>query len=257
MNILFYTDTPNYGGAEKCIIDCENSGRGFYFHSGEGAESVVSGFTITNGNSNGGGGIRCDSSSPTSTGNVIIMNSSPYWAGGIIDEIADCKPKAWTQHVSVALADSQGWCILLGVPEGLNFYAKNIPECGTVFTQTTPDDFKIEYSIKAQQDWACYSWWSELVLSEEKLDQFKRTMDERTYAQELRAAVHGFEGLMYYNFDRKRNVNDIIAFHSTEKPLRLVCDFNKSPMVWEVTQLIIESHCYQFTISWRCWKTFY
>ena len=40
-------------GAEDCIIDCEGSSteehRGFYFHSGEDANSVLEGFTITNG----------------------------------------------------------------------------------------------------------------------------------------------------------------------------------------------------------------
>jgi len=46
-------------GAENCIIDCENDGQGFYFHSGEGAGSLLSGFTITNGNAVYGGGIAC------------------------------------------------------------------------------------------------------------------------------------------------------------------------------------------------------
>ncbi len=35
------------------VIDCENSGRGFYFHSGD----IVSGLTITGGNSSEGGGM--------------------------------------------------------------------------------------------------------------------------------------------------------------------------------------------------------
>ena len=65
-------------GAESCIIDCENEGRGFYFHTGEGVDSVVSGFTITNGRPTGAtlhsGGIYCSSSSPTIT-NCIISNN--------------------------------------------------------------------------------------------------------------------------------------------------------------------------------------
>jgi flagellar hook assembly protein FlgD len=36
-------------GAGVTIIDCEGSGRGFNFKSGETAKSVISGFTITNG----------------------------------------------------------------------------------------------------------------------------------------------------------------------------------------------------------------
>ncbi len=36
-------------GPDNCIIDCEENGRGFYFHSGEDNNSVIDGLTITNG----------------------------------------------------------------------------------------------------------------------------------------------------------------------------------------------------------------
>ena len=58
------------------VIDCENSGRGFYFHSGEGPNSVISGLTITNGyvyDANGGG-IYCSGSSPTIRNCTITGN---------------------------------------------------------------------------------------------------------------------------------------------------------------------------------------
>ena len=58
-------------GADVTIIDCENSERGFYFHSGEGPNTIVDGFTICNGTKNPGGGIAC------------VSNSNP--------KIADCK----------------------------------------------------------------------------------------------------------------------------------------------------------------------
>lgn len=71
-------------GAESCTIDCENDGRGFYFHSGESESSVVSGFTITNGFTEYGGGIRCEnSSSPTIEKNIIEGNSASIHGGGI------------------------------------------------------------------------------------------------------------------------------------------------------------------------------
>ena len=70
-------------GAENCIIDCEGSGRGFYFPNGESAASVVDGFTITNGSADYGGGIYCNNSSPTITNNIITNNSSDYHGGGI------------------------------------------------------------------------------------------------------------------------------------------------------------------------------
>ena len=68
-------------GPDNCIIDCENDERGFYFCSGEGQGSVVSGFTITNGLADNGAGILCCAySSPTITNCTITHNLA--WAGG-------------------------------------------------------------------------------------------------------------------------------------------------------------------------------
>jgi len=86
-------------GPEDCIIDCENDGRGFYFHSGEGEDSVVSGFTITNGGGpiEYGGGIYCSNSSPTISNCWIVKNNAVNNGGGIYcrpyssPRIEDCK----------------------------------------------------------------------------------------------------------------------------------------------------------------------
>ena len=68
-------------GPEACIIDCQGDGRGFFFHLGEGQESVVFGFTIANGQqSNGGGAIYCDSVSPAIS-NCIIRHNAANTAG--------------------------------------------------------------------------------------------------------------------------------------------------------------------------------
>ena len=81
-------------GSDNCIIDCEGDGRGFYFHTGEGENSVISGFTITNGQTDDGessgsgyderfgGGISCYQSSPT-INNCIITGNSGRLGGGI------------------------------------------------------------------------------------------------------------------------------------------------------------------------------
>jgi hypothetical protein len=82
-------------GPESCIIDCQGSEeephRGFYFHSGEGEDSVLEGFTITNGYVAGsrwpdssGGAILCQEppGSPTIRSNRIARNYA-YYGGGI------------------------------------------------------------------------------------------------------------------------------------------------------------------------------
>ena len=73
-------------GPENCIIDCNGTGgdehRGFYFHSGEDANSVLEGFTIINGFQMYGGGIYCDRGNPTITDCTISDNSAESWKGG-------------------------------------------------------------------------------------------------------------------------------------------------------------------------------
>jgi len=71
-------------GAETCIINCQNSGRGFYFHSGEDSTSVLRGFTITQGYVDGGGGaIYCNLSCPKIFHNNITGNRAEGAGGGI------------------------------------------------------------------------------------------------------------------------------------------------------------------------------
>jgi len=80
-------------GPENCIIDCNGSStqphRGFIFFNGENPDSVVDGFTITNGYVvwNGpaaqfGGGIYCNGSSPTIANCYITQNTAEFGAGG-------------------------------------------------------------------------------------------------------------------------------------------------------------------------------
>jgi len=73
-------------GPENCIIDCNGTPsephRGFYLHTFEGQDSVLSGLTVTNGYAVAGGGISCDRGSPTIE-NCIIARNQAEGAGGI------------------------------------------------------------------------------------------------------------------------------------------------------------------------------
>ena len=71
-------------GPSNCVIDCQNNGRGFYFHSGETEKAVVQGFTIQNGDVlDYGGGIMCSNASPTITGNIISGCTAGLFGGGL------------------------------------------------------------------------------------------------------------------------------------------------------------------------------
>ncbi len=70
-------------GTASTIIDGNKSGSVVTFSSGEGSKSVLDGFTITNGSSTYGGGIKCCwYSSPTIT-NCTINYNLANWGGGI------------------------------------------------------------------------------------------------------------------------------------------------------------------------------
>jgi hypothetical protein len=66
-------------GPEGTIIDGDQASSVVTFDSGEGANSILDGFTITNGFSlSGGGGIYCQNSSPTIKNNKITTNFAGY-----------------------------------------------------------------------------------------------------------------------------------------------------------------------------------
>ena len=69
-------------GNENCILDGQQQTRVVYFHSGETSKSVLSGFKIRNGQADKGGGILCDSSSPTISNCKIMANKAYRNAGG-------------------------------------------------------------------------------------------------------------------------------------------------------------------------------
>lgn len=69
-------------GPSATIIDGDDDGTVVTFKSGEGAGSVLDGFTLTNGNGNMGGGIYCTNSSPTIK-NCVVTGNEAEWGGGL------------------------------------------------------------------------------------------------------------------------------------------------------------------------------
>lgn len=76
---------PNdFSVVQSTIIDCENNGRAFQFHSGEDANSVIEGISIINGgNISQGGGIHCSGSSPTIKRCIFNNNGCTDYGGAV------------------------------------------------------------------------------------------------------------------------------------------------------------------------------
>ena len=72
------TGTPEqtiiHGGGARRVITCS---------SGEGADTIIEGFTITGGSASTGGGIYCSYSSPTITDCTITGNTANDDGGGV------------------------------------------------------------------------------------------------------------------------------------------------------------------------------
>jgi len=82
------TDPDDWAVVRATVIDCQSLGRGFYFHSGEDANSVLGGLTITKGR-DWGGAIRISNSSPLIANCAMTDNLAPlvddmYGDGGAI-----------------------------------------------------------------------------------------------------------------------------------------------------------------------------
>ena len=82
-------------GPDTCIINCQEHGRGFHFHSGEDENAVVNGISIGNGNisGSGGGGILIENGAAPVISNCIINGCDAGYGGGIAASaglIRDC-----------------------------------------------------------------------------------------------------------------------------------------------------------------------
>jgi hypothetical protein len=105
-------------GAEKCILDCQGSRedhhRGFFFHSGETASSVMDGLTLRKG-CREGAGILCEASGPTIQNCIMEQGINgaehpTYWSilactKGSSAKILDCVIRDNPEMIGIAAED--------------------------------------------------------------------------------------------------------------------------------------------------------
>jgi hypothetical protein len=92
--------------------------------------------------------------------------------GCVLDEYANMKEKAFAAHLRPALSDRQGWCDLIGVPEGRNHYHE-----------------RYRYAADSgDPEWSAFHWVSADILPASEIESAKRDLDEQTYLQEYEAS---------------------------------------------------------------------
>lgn len=141
------------------------------------------------------------------------------WDGGLLDEYANMKPRAWGENVRPALSDRKGWCWLLGVPEGRNHYY----------------DIN-QYALSGvDPDWASYTWKSIDILDAAEVEAARRQLDPLTFEQEYEASFVNFAGRAYYGFDSTASVSTKLTY-DPRQPLIVCFDFNVAPGVAVIAQ---------------------
>lgn len=136
-------------GPTACIINCDDQGRAFILDWGETPDSVIDGFTIMNGNTNGtyayGGGVLCQQASATIKNCVFRNNTGGQWGGAL--HVRSYSPSGNTKVINCVFIDNSASLgggavsIYSAAPEIINctFYGNSARDFGGALALGTPD----------------------------------------------------------------------------------------------------------------------
>lgn len=146
------------------------------------------------------------------------------WDGGIIDERADIKAGAWDANLRPALADRNGFCWHVGVPD---------------FQGPSGIEYKSLFDLAksgTDREWEAFTWCSADVLPEKEIESAKRRLPPMLFRQEFEASFESAPGRAYQEFVYALHVaKQEIAF-TKKYPLIVSCDFNFGHHNWGLYQ---------------------
>ena len=145
------------------------------------------------------------------------------WDGGVLDEYANMKARTWPAHVRPALADRQGWCDLIGVPEGRNHYYDTDKSARALMEE-----------LGISSEWGSFHWKSADILPASEIEAARRDLDPLTFEQEYEASFVNFEGRAYYVFQEHLHAKKLP--YNPSAPIAFCFDFNVAPGVAAVVQ---------------------
>ena len=137
----------------------------------------------------------------------------------VIDEFQDVKPYAWHEVLRPTLSDTQGHALFCGTPKGYNW-------AYDMYVKGTRDN-----------DWKSFKYTTLEggLVKQNEIEQAKDDLDERTFQQEYLASFVNYAGLIYYNFDRNKNI--INNYDFTGDTIHIGMDFNIDPMCATIGQI--------------------
>ena len=161
------------------------------------------------------------------------VEGSPI-SGIILDEYANMKRQAWTDHVRPALSDRGGWAWLIGVPEGRNHYHETYLRALSIAAATVTPGSPTFGQIP---EWDGFTWKSADILPPEEIESARTELDPMTFAQEYEASFITFQGRAYYSFDSQIHACQTLRhLYNPEAPLIVALDFNVEPGVAVIMQ---------------------
>src|SRR5579871_3094238 len=110
------------------------------------------------------------------------------------------------------LSDRNGKALIIGTPKGRNHF------------------YELAQRAKSEPGWS-YRSYTTLAggrVPREEIEAARRDLDDKTFRQEYEASFENYAGLVYYGFEREKNVAP-----QTYNPLTYLCwalDFNRNPM---------------------------
>lgn len=123
--------------------------------------------------------------------------------GVVLDEYAFMKPNVFSEIVSPALLEKQGFCVFISTPNGFNHF------------------YDLYMEAQDRKDWATFHFTSydNTLLTPEaraELDEKANTTNIDTFAQEYMAEFRKKQGLVYKDFIREKHVYETKQYERVE-----------------------------------------
>ena len=131
----------------------------------------------------------------------------------VLDEFADIHKEAWYEVLRPTLSDTGGHALFCGSPRGFGNWSYELFKQG----ETNKDWSSFKYTtLEGGQ------------VADDEIEQARQDLDIRTFQQEYEATFVNYSGMIYYNFNRQKNI--IEKYSKDSAVLHIGLDFNVDPM---------------------------
>ncbi|MFO8066849.1 MAG: hypothetical protein R6U11_04625 [Bacteroidales bacterium] len=150
------------------------------------------------------------------------------WDGAHITEAGQLDKIKWQENIRPLFSDTNGFCILDGVPEGRNYYYDLALKCWEGQIQRPEPEVGAIGTNPERPEWIHYNWLGSDVLPDEEIERLKDDLSSRMFKQEYEGAFVDYAGLAYWNFG-DYNIDSTVEYNP-DYPVYIGMDFNVNPM---------------------------